>query len=168
MLLVVTTYAVGAVHWMVIKLCAPCNVNQKQPPKGRKRGEEGVILTLVAIASHENLLRTLSRVCRCKVMRTTAREKQGRDAAPEALGNTAKAAGGRGHRAGSGKQAWSCDGKPLATQKATAPGHAAGTCCVLFINHTATHWGGKQDTFLGQNIFLARWKSVNKTIKLFF
>lgn len=72
MLLVVTAYIAGAARWVVVKLCAPCNVNQKLQPKARKRGEEWVILTLVAIASHENLPRTLSGVCRCKVMRTTA------------------------------------------------------------------------------------------------
>lgn len=138
---------------MVIKLCAPCNVNQKQPPKGRKRGEEGVILTLVAIASHENLLRTLSRVCRCKVMRTTAREKQGRDAAPEALGNTAKAAGGRGHRAGGGKQAWSCDGKALATQGDSPRTRCWYLLCPFYQSHSHTlrwktrHFSGPKHLF---------------------
>jgi len=47
-------------------------------------------------------------------MRMPALEKQGKDTGLEALGNIAKAAGVRGHRAGGGKRVRSYDGRPLA------------------------------------------------------
>lgn len=121
MLLVETTFVGDAMCWVFVKLCAPWNVNQKQ--KGRKRVKGRVIPTLVAIASHENLLRTLSGSWRCKViritiweqqsngMRTAAWEKHGKDPAPGALENIAKAARVRGHS--SERQVWSCRSEAL-------------------------------------------------------
>lgn len=155
MLLVETTYVVGVTYW-VDKLCAPWNVNQKQ--KGRKRGKGGMIPMLVAITSHEKLLRTLSGACRCKAittweqqnnsMRPTAWEKQGRYTAPGALGNIAKAARVGEHC--SGRQVWNCRWKALSNTEGQVP--------EVWVQQPRTHCWCLLCPFVSHSLTLSWWK----------